>query len=417
MRFIFVFVFFTLIFNEAVSQEKYLPGYVKTLDGEIVPGLIDYRNWDNNPKNVFFKQEQQGIAEVYKALDIAEFGVLDEIYVGAVVEKEVTTNTVYVHSESSALQVRMDTVFLQTLVGGEKSLLGMKSSGKQNFYIKEGNNYTLLKYKWFLVEQNGTQLKDENLTYKRQLASYLGNCLHMIAPLEGASYDSKSLENIFLKYYECTGGVPAFRKVREKVIVELGIVTGASSTSLSFYQTEGFEDLLSFNFPSTYDLVAGVFLDVLLPRNERKWSIYNELLYTSYTVSGSFQDITNENDYRNVEGKLGFGYLKVNNMLRYRYQLDNFKVFVNGGISNGFALSETNKKSTFRKFYTSETNDDGKILKETRSYEQGVIIGLGATKGRLTGEFRYERGNGMSAYTAFGVRVERYFLLLNYRLN
>tara|TARA_R110002124_G_scaffold57700_4_gene161311 strand:- start:35821 stop:37071 length:1251 start_codon:yes stop_codon:yes gene_type:complete len=416
MKFIFAFVFFILIFNEAVSQEKYLPGYIKTLEGDTLPGLIDYRNWDNNPKTVFFKQKGQDRIKVYKPLDIAEFGVLDEIYVGAAVEKEVTKNTVYVHSESSAIQVRMDTIFLQTLVLGEKSLLGMKSSGKENYYIKEGNSYTLLKYKWYLVEQNGKELKAENETYKRQLASYLGDCLYMTATLEGASYDSKSLESIFMKYYECKDGLPAFKKVREKVIAELGIVTGVSSTSLSFRSSQIF-DILRINFPSNYSVVAGVFVDFILPRNDRKWSIYNELFYSNYTVSGSFQDITNENHYRNVEGELGYGYLKVNNMVRFRYPLGSFKVFANGGLSNGYALSETNKKTTANKFHTSESIEEGKLLDKTRRYEQGLKLGLGAIQGRLSSEFRYERGNGMSDYIFLGVRTHRFFLLLNYRFN
>lgn len=50
MKYIFAFLFFALIFNKAVSQEKYLPGYVKTLEGDTILGLIDYRNWNNNPK-------------------------------------------------------------------------------------------------------------------------------------------------------------------------------------------------------------------------------------------------------------------------------------------------------------------------------------------------------------------------------
>lgn len=416
MKYIFAFLFFALIFNKAVSQEKYLPGYVKTLEGDTIPGLIDYRNWDNNPKTVFFKQKGQDRIKVYKPLDIAEFGVLDEIYVGAAVEKEVTKNTVYVHSESSALQVRMDTVFLQTLVLGKKSLLSMKSSGKENYYIKEGNNYTLLKYKWYLTEQKGIQLKEENLTYKRQLASYLGDCLYMMPSLEDAQYNSNSLESIFLKYYECTDRLPTFRKVREKIVADLGILTGVSSTSISINSSQVF-DIQRINFPRDYSVVVGIFVDLILPRKERKWSIYNELLYSHYNVSGGFQDFNNENDYINVEGKLSYGYLKLNNLVRFKYPLKSFKIFANAGISNGYALSETIKKSTFKKFYTSETNNESKLLDKTRRYEQGLILGLGAIKGRLSGEFRYERGNGMSDFIYLGVRADRFFLLVNYRLN
>lgn len=193
-------------------------------------------------------------------------------------------------------------------------------------------------------------------------------------------------------------------------------MTGISSTSLSFRSSRSF-DILNINFPNTYSVVAGVFADFILPRNERKWSIYNELLYSHYTVSEGFKDFTNENNYRNVEGELGYSYLKVNNMVRFRYPLGSFKVFANGGLSNGYAFKETNNKTTVNKFHNSETIEEGKLLDKTRRYEQGLILGLGAIKGRLSGEFRYERGNGMSDYIYLGVRTDRFFLLANYRLN
>lgn len=416
MKKLIAVMLFALTYNGAMAQEKFLPGYVKTAEGVRTDGLIDYRNWDNNPKKVTFKQGEQGKAQVFEALDIAEFGVKDEIYVGAIVEKEITTNITYGLSKSPDVEVRIDTVFLQTLVSGEKTLLGMKAAGKQNFYIKDGGNYVLLQYKWYMTEKNGAQMRAENTMFRRQLATYLGECLHIIDPLQSATYTSKSLESIFLQYYACTDKMPGFMNVREKVISELGVLGGASSTHLTFESAMAIQDIVNYKFPSATGVVGGLFLDIVFPRNNRKWSFYNELFYSSYSVRGSFQEIRDENDYRNVEGNLGYTYLKVNNMVRYRYPIAGFKIFVNAGMSNGFALSETNKKSTFTKFYSTETNQEGKVLAETRSYEQGLLLGVGAMAGRITGEFRYERANGMSVYPLLSSRVERYFLLVSYRL-
>ncbi len=416
MKKLVALMLFALTFNGAIAQEKFLPGYVENADGERIAGFIDYRNWENNPKQITFKQEEQGKKQVFKALDIAEFGVKDEVYVAAIVEKEITANVTYGLSKSPELEVRIDTVFLQSLVSGEKTLLGMKASGKQNFYIKEGNNYVLLQYKWYMTEQQGRQLKAENKMYKRQLATYLGDCPTMITPLEGASYTTKSLESVFMKYYACNDKMPEFQKVREKVVTEMGVLAGVSSTSLTFESDRVVQDIVNYNFPTATGAAGGVFVDFVLPRNNRKWSFYNELFYSAYEVSGGFQDMKNENDYRNVAGDLGYSYLKINNMVRYRYPIGSFKIFVNAGISNGLAMRETNKNSTFTKFYSSETSQEGKILAETRNYEQGFLFGAGAVTGRLTAEFRYERANGMSVYTLLSSRVERYFLLIGYRI-
>lgn len=416
MKKLIAVMLFALTYNGAMAQEKFLPGYVKTAEGVRTDGLIDYRNWDNNPKKVTFKQGEQGKAQVFEALDIAEFGVKDEIYVGAIVEKEITTNVSSGLSKSPDMEVRIDTVFLQTLVSGEKTLLGMKSSGKQNFYIKDGGNYVLLQYKWYITEKNGQQLKAENTNYKRQLATYLSDCLRMTEPLQGTSYTDKSLESLFLQYYACTDKMPAFVKVREKNVIQLGVLAGASNTNITFASETAIQDMASYNFPTSSNVTAGIYLDLVLPRNNRKWSFYNELLFSSYKVNDSFQDMKNENDYRNVSGTLGYNYLKLNNMVRFRYPVGGFNVFLNGGISNGIALGEKNEKNTFRKFYSTETNDVGKVLDETRKYEQGFLLGAGIIAGRLSAEVRYERSNGMSVYSALSSRVERYFLVVGYRL-
>jgi hypothetical protein len=410
-------MFFVLFLNEVLAQEKFFPGYIRSLEGETITGLIDYRNWNNNPKMVNFKLTEQDDAQVFHALEIAEFGVKDEIYVGAVVDKELSVNLAYNLNKSPELELGKDTLFLQTLVKGDKTLLGMKASGKQNFYIKEGRDYTLLQYKWYIREQEGRKFKAENLKYKRQLVDYLGTCDRMNNLINDASYTSKSLESIFLQYYQCKDEEPEFRKAREKSVTQWGVLAGASSTSIWFNNELSIQDISSYNFPGTNSIVAGVYLEIILPRNDQKWSFYNELLYSSYELKGSFEDIINENEYRNVEGRLGYGYLKVNNMLRFRYRIGNYRLFVNGGMSNGFALYETNKSTVYKKFYSSETIEEGKVLGETRMYEQGFIVGAGAIRGRLSAEFRFERGNGMSNYTSLGSRVERFFLLLSYRLN
>src|ERR1700751_294703 len=39
----------------SVAQSNYKPGYVVTLAGDTVKGFIDYRAWDSNPTDIYFK--------------------------------------------------------------------------------------------------------------------------------------------------------------------------------------------------------------------------------------------------------------------------------------------------------------------------------------------------------------------------
>ena len=49
--FFLLFPFFTN------AQSNYKPGYLVTIKGDTLHGLIDYRQWDNNPGAVAFKKE------------------------------------------------------------------------------------------------------------------------------------------------------------------------------------------------------------------------------------------------------------------------------------------------------------------------------------------------------------------------
>lgn len=81
-----------LLTQVSFRQEQYLPGYVITLPGDTVPGLIDYRNWEYNPDKISFQSEIKGEKTVvYRPLDIQGFGVHDERYLAAIVSVDVST--------------------------------------------------------------------------------------------------------------------------------------------------------------------------------------------------------------------------------------------------------------------------------------------------------------------------------------
>lgn len=157
--------------------------------------------------------------------------------------------------------------------------------------------------------------------------------------------------------------------------------------------------------PST-NFSTGLFLDVILPRNHGKWSINNELLFSSYKVSGQ----------RGINStEIGYSYLKLNNMVRFKYPVGNLFVYVNAGLSNGFAISETNNKKLYALRNGSPLLTEQKALNDTRKFENGWIFGIGAKHNRFSFEVRYENGNGMSEYQTLSSSTKRYYFLLGYR--
>jgi len=158
-------------------------------------------------------------------------------------------------------------------------------------------------------------------------------------------------------------------------------------------------------------------MDVVLARNQRKWSIYNELLLSSYMTNGYSEEFFSEEYYKIYNNDIGYTYLKMNNMLRFTYPVSgqDFYVFANLGISNGYAISETNTSEQEVKFYADPVTTEEIAIEDSRKYEQGFLAGIGAKYSKFSFETRFETGNGMSTYTSLNSKVNRFYFLLGYR--
>ena len=194
-------------FYIAFSQENYLPGYIINSSNDTVKGYIDYRNWGENPSVIRFKIKTDSKVDNYTPLDIKAFHVKDEIYISAIVEKETSPTKINELNLNPKLHLQTDTVFLQTLFGGDKSLYYYKTAeGKDNFYIKNDSVYDLLIFKKYLKNQEDKLLVTLDKKYIGQLSVYLSDCPNIRKKLMNTTYSLNSLERLFKFYYGRTGG-------------------------------------------------------------------------------------------------------------------------------------------------------------------------------------------------------------------
>ena len=407
-------VVITKVAQPAFGQENYLPGYVISLPGDTISGAIDYRGWEFNPEEIHFKTTLKEEPIRYGPSDIRGFEVHDERYVSAVVAVEISSHKTGALSHSSEAVLETDTAFLQTLFAGSKSLHSYKNRMKEQFYIRQESEFELLVYKKYLKKDDRSDGLAENRKYLGQLAVYLQDCSVIQDMLRNTSYSRKALNRLFARYHECTSAPVSFEKRAEQVEFIVGAVVGGTLSILSF-SGEGNAPLVAVEYPSSMNGSVGLSLEVVLPRNQRKWSFHNELLYTSYQTAGRYDDFTNEDRYTITRTELGYSYIKLNNLARFRYPVGKVALFVNVGISNGLVVGETNYRRTETKLYSTERVREEAALADSRRHEQGFLGGLGAQFGRFSLEARYERGNGMSAYTGLRSLTHRYYTLLGYR--
>jgi hypothetical protein len=191
-----------LLFAPALclAQKNFKSGYVVNLKGDTIRGLIDYREWDNNPAEINFKADgATSKTTTFSISNAIAFGVNGlETYQRFTVS--VSRDGV---SPADAVFVRdtamhLETVFLRTLIKGDNvNLFSYADDVKGRYYFAEKDNAPAeLKY-W--IYKDGSDIK-YNKRYRAQL-TYLAQKFKPGSPailqaIAKAEYTENDIVNI-----------------------------------------------------------------------------------------------------------------------------------------------------------------------------------------------------------------------------
>ena len=409
MKNLILVVFFATAFNTSFSQKNYQSGSVVMLAGETLKGEINYKNWKKTPEKILFRKDPTSPAVSYGVNDISSFSVSDDVYKRAIVdivEREDELNKLRI---GDSFPTRTDTVFLLTVVSGPKALYNY-TDNVDHFYISnDDGSFQLLNYRKF---------RDQELNvatirfYISQLKTYFKNCSVVNNNLK---YKSWELEKTFLSYYDCIGKNPEYFKKPENEKVELGFLVGATLTS--FEVSSSNSDLLSkVDYSKSNSVTAGIFADLVFPRLRGRISLNNELMYSSYKTEGNYSYAVNPYIVDDYSYQFQYSYVKLNNMLRYKFFANNLIIFINGGISNGIAINEVNRYVKVRTANGEKSSSSGKAFEETRKWELGLLAGAGLRMNRASLELRAERGMGPFSAVNYAAKVDRFSAIVGFRL-
>ncbi|MDA3944926.1 MAG: porin family protein [Bacteroidetes bacterium] len=400
--------------TNANCQNSSSPGFVVTLTGDTLYGSIELKQSDINPVKITFISSDKSEPKHYHPLEIKAFGVNDKNYVGAIVQTEISPRSTNELNDFAALQLVADTVFLQRLVQGEKSLFTATNKyGNQNFYIDQNEGFELLIYKKYLFIENGQGRLSQNNRFVGQLINYLGDCPGIQQKSAGLIYQPTSLIKLFHRYYECIGDQAVFHKMRSGLQTNFGFIGGASMTTIAF-KGEGLDYLTKVDYEGSVNPTMGLFLEVFLPRKQGKWSVYNELNINTLQASGNFEDVVHENRYTLYETEIECTYLTMSNMIRLWMPLRKSRLFFNAGISNGYAVGNTNKVRTISKFFDTTRIEEKEAIEGIRKFETALLAGAGISYKHFSFETRAAFGNGMSPFSGLKSNTSRIILLLAY---
>ena len=126
------------------------------------------------------------------------------------------------------------------------------------------------------------------------------------------------------------------------------------------------------DYPPSANISAGLYYNIVFPRNFGRFALCNQLLYYAYKTK-SFYDSA-------ITTSLGMNYILINTLARYKFPVGNSDLFLLSGTSIGFGFNETNHQKYDET--SSYRASDGKAFKEMEKFHLGINIGI---------EFRFKK--------------------------
>jgi hypothetical protein len=363
------------------GQKNMQPGYIVTAQDDTIKGFIDNRVWKKNPGKIYFSHTVEAVTKSYSPAELKSFGVANDIYVSAIVITDASpyraTSQAPVFNDTKAY----DTVFLQSLIRGDKSLYYyMDINNMEHYFIGNGSGFDLLGYKRYEKKDSLDHVYvAEDKRYLGQLNFYLQDCKTILGQLKDLRYEQSELTDLFQYYYTCTGKTIKFQNKVEKKTNQFGIIAGLSLTNFEFI--DGPTYLKESVYSTSANFSGGMFFDLMFRRKAGRLSLYNELQYYSFIA-----DAVYEQNYQTITTKIGFNYLQMNNMIRFRFPLKNAYPFFNAGFSTGFGFSETNY------VHHSNSTNEGVAVEELNKLNLGIPMGMGIKIKKYSFEIRYLAG-------------------------
>ncbi len=286
MKYLYSFLALILLHPTISSaQNNYKPGYVVTLKGETIKGFINYKEWNNNPKSIDFKNNLSDAKfETYNTKTITAFTLdgtdIYDRFIGKI-SQDLTALTRLSHGVDSSYKV--DTVFLRQYVKGRHiTLYQYIDDIKARFFISEngGKPYELLNH--IYLGDDNTEVHEYN--YRQQLhklrLTYQPNDNKLIEDIQRTTYTVNELaklvqklngETITKNVYSNRGGFRFFA----------GAGINANTVNVKDYET--FSNSTS---GATVSPILNLGFDYLLNKNVGKIIFRGELSY--YTNKGNF---------------------------------------------------------------------------------------------------------------------------------
>ncbi len=263
------------------AQIAYENAYFITNSGERIDCLIKNVDWKNNPDSFEYKISENGPLEKGLPLNVKEFGFSDGTkFIGTKVKIDRSSDLTEKLSYEKQPDFNDEALFLKVLVEGSAKLHGYTQEGLRRFYLQMGNGaIEPLVYKKYSTDD---AIIRENVAFRQKLLNTLECNSVSNQEIANIKYTTKTLVKLFQRYNKCMDSGYEIERPEQKK-TKLNLWLNPSVTSNNFKVSNGLETQYTFDFPSTIGLRLGTALELVLPYNKNKWSVFVEPTYQKYT--------------------------------------------------------------------------------------------------------------------------------------
>lgn len=391
-----------------IAQKNYVKGYIVKPGNDTITGYINYLGWEVNPDYILFKENLNSIPVKYFPFQLEQFSVNNEYYYSKIISYNISPGDINKLQNSPKPLLKRDTLFLQLYLDGVAKLYYYKDNNLNNHFFIEMD--TIFEELIYLKYYQSTDLINENLKYKGQLNYYFRDCPDILQRLNQIGYNERDIIQLFKLYNICRNVNITYQKRSEKLKFEFAALGGISVTSL-YFNGYGYDDLEYAKFKNSTNLTIGTAFNLVFPGNLDRLVISNELFYKSYNFN-----VEHERWYRIVNIKFDVSYMRLNNIVKYKFPFQSYEPFLGIGISNSYAIRAESSKTVNNSVTPTLEEEKRKALESYKKYEQGYLLSTGMEFfDNYLFEYRIEISNGLSPYASLGSKVKSHYLLVGYR--
>jgi hypothetical protein len=316
------------------AQTKFKEGHYINLNNEKISGLIKDYDWKNNPTEIEFKLNEVSELIILKKEQIKEFEIYNNSkYINVNVKIDKSSNLNNQVTLERELIFTNENILLKVLVEGQASLYQYQDKDIEKFFYSINDIfYEQLIFKMFLADiEDAVNLnnQDNNISafnsilvndgYKKQLFQNV-NCDFSRKKINNLTFSKSSLYKYFVEYNTCKNiNFKSFKKSFDTQLKIKGVLTSNfNSLKLNYLNNEYYSN----DFDNSTNLAFGLEIELVLPFNNNKWSVFVEPSYNTYSNSAILKNpFSGSSPTQEVDVK--FNYIQIPFGIKHYFFLNN----------------------------------------------------------------------------------------------